>query len=75
LETPLPLSDDVICERPPITGRDISDLERRMFALPYRFGGLAIRNPIITAEEEYAASKIITEALTKAIMNRRISAP
>ena len=39
-----------------------------MFALPYRFGGLAIRNPIITAEEEYVASKTITAELTKAIV-------
>jgi hypothetical protein len=56
---------------PAITGRYISDLERRMFALPYRFGRLAIRNPIITVEEEYAASRIITEELTKAIVNEQ----
>ena len=32
---------------PSIVGRHVSDLERRMLALPYRHGGLGIRNPVM----------------------------
>ena len=42
-----------------------------MFALPYRYGGLAIRNPISTAEEEFQASTLITAELTQAIVNQK----
>ena len=55
---------------PSMLGREISDTERRIFALPYRYGGLAIRNPITTADEEFQASSMITAELTKAIINQ-----
>ena len=57
---------------PALIGRQISDTERRIFALPYRYGGLAIRNPVIMSEEEYGASKTITAELTKSIVNQQI---
>ena len=56
---------------PALTGREISDIERRIFALPYRYGGLAIRNPVITSEEEFLASNAITAELTKSIVNQQ----
>ena len=55
---------------PALIGREVSDTERRIFALPYRYGGLAIRNPIATADEEFQASLLITAELTKAIVNQ-----
>ena len=55
---------------PALLGREVSDSERRLFALPYRHGGLAISNPVLTAEEEYQASTTITSELTKAIVNQ-----
>ena len=52
---------------PAICGRDISDTERRLFALPYRLGGLGIVNPVESADAEYERSKIITSELTSMI--------
>ncbi len=52
---------------PKLVGKEISDTERRILALPYRLGGLAIRNPMETAEREYSASVAITSQLTKQI--------
>ena len=45
---------------PFLIGREISVLEKRMLALPYRYRGLAVRNPVATADEEYEASSQIT---------------
>ena len=50
-------------------GREISDTER-IFARPYRYWSLAIRNPLTTADEEFHASSMITADLTKAIINQ-----
>ena len=55
---------------PALLGREVSDTERRILALPYRYGGIAIRNPISTADEEFQASSLITAELTKAIVNQ-----
>ena len=52
---------------PALCGREVSDTERRIFALPYRYGGLGILNPTQTAEREYRASKEITAPLTDLI--------
>ena len=52
---------------PAICGREISDMERRLFALPYRLGGLGIVNPVESADAEYERSKIITSELTSMI--------
>ena len=58
--------EDAIRNRliPAIVGRDVSDLERKLLALPYRYGGLGILNPKDTADREYRASKDITANLT-----------
>ena len=45
---------------PFLIGREISVLEGRMLALPYKYSGLAVRNPVATADEEYEASSQIT---------------
>ena len=52
---------------PRIVGRHISDIERRIIALPLRFGGLGIQNPIETADREYQSSLDVTEQLTNLI--------
>ena len=58
------LRDDFI---PTIVGRTISDIERQMIALPLRFGGLGIQNPVDTANREYTASNSITKQLQSLI--------
>jgi len=55
---------------PSIVGREVSDLERRMIALPVRCGGLGISNPVVTANKEYAVSKMVTDNLTKVIISQ-----
>ena len=50
---------------PAIIGRKISDLERRIFSLPVRYGGLGVANPVETCEREYSSSKAITEDLSR----------
>ena len=64
--------EDTIRHRfiPSLLGREVSDTERRVLALPYRYGGLAIRNPVTTADEEFQASSMITTELTNAIVNQ-----
>ena len=52
---------------PSFVGRQVSDLERRMLALPYRHGGLGIRNPVLTADCEYKSSVEVTAELTNLI--------
>ena len=47
--------------------KEISDTERRLFALPYRLGGLGIVNPVESADAEYERSKAITSELTSMI--------
>ena len=62
--------EDVIREKfiPAIVGKHISDIERRMIALPYRHGGLGIQNPVSTADKEYATSIEVTRDLTDMII-------
>ena len=54
---------------PALIGRKISDIERRILALPVRFGGLGIADPT-KASFEYIASTTITANLTKIIFNQ-----
>ena len=58
---------------PSIIGRCVSDLHRRMFALPVRFGGLGIVNPVDMAEREYQTSVKITEELVGLIYRQETS--
>ena len=55
---------------PAIIGRKISDLERRIVALPVRMGGLGIQNPVSTAATEFKNSCIVTENLTTLIVRQ-----
>ena len=52
---------------PALCGRSISDLERNLFALPYRYGGMGILNPTKTSQREYDTSLQITAGLSKLI--------
>ena len=58
---------------PSIIGRCVSDLHRRMFALPVRFGGLGMVNPVDMAEREYQTSVKITEELVGLIYRQETS--
>ena len=64
--------EDVIREKliPAIVGRKVSDLERRILALPVRFGGIGILNPVDTADIEYETSIKITAVLKQIICNQ-----
>ena len=53
---------------PALIGRKISDLERRILALPVRLGGIGIPNPTITADTEYNISASICQNLADAII-------
>ena len=55
---------------PSLIGRHLSDVERRIVALPVRLGGLAIRNPVAAAEYEYQSSKAICGPLASLIVNQ-----
>ena len=55
---------------PSVLGRRVSDIERRIIALPVRFGGMGITNPVSSAEGENMASKRITNSLTNIIYNQ-----
>ena len=52
---------------PSIVGRQASDIERRILALPLRYVGLEIQNPVQTADHEYQSSIAITEKRTNLI--------
>ena len=55
-----------------IIGREISDTERDITALPVRFGGLGIPKPDIDSDFEYAASRKITESMKSTIINQEV---
>ena len=55
---------------PAIIGRKISHVERKIFALPVRMGGMNILNPVETADTEYESSRYITENLAQVIGNQ-----
>ena len=55
---------------PSLIGRKVSDIERRIIALPVRLGGLGIANPVTSAYHEYSASSYITQNLTEVIFNQ-----
>ncbi len=38
---------------PAITGRALTELDKQVIELPVRYGGMGIRNPRTTADEEY----------------------
>ena len=52
---------------PALTGKEVNETERRMIALPYRYGGLGIQNPVQTSDREYSTSVAITKGLSNMI--------
>ena len=57
---------------PAICGRTVSELDRKIMALPYRYGGLGIQNPTQTADREYRSSFAITSGLTELICQQEM---
>ena len=55
---------------PALLGREVSDIERRIFSLPLRYGGLGISNPVLSADKEYEISIKITAPLSALILSQ-----
>ena len=78
MRTSLCLSDhlqpleDVIRSKliPSILGREVSDFERELLALPIQQGGLGIIIPTKIANDQYTASKEISQPLIDSIIKR-----
>lgn len=52
-------------------GHQISDIDRRLYALPGKCGGLALVNPVLDAPIKHDASLRLTETLTSSILASR----
>ena len=52
-------------------GKPVSDLERVLFDLPVRLGGLGICNPQALADSEFAASVKVTRPLVECILHQQ----
>ena len=61
--------EDIMREKfiPAVIGRPVNDVERRLLALPVRFGGLGIQNPVSSADIEFHNSVTITKNLSSLI--------
>ena len=57
---------------PALVGREVSDAERQIFALPLRHGGLGLTDPRETAKIEYEHSTQITNKLTDKIYTQKL---
>ena len=55
---------------PAIIGRQVNDIERQIFILPVRLGGLGISNPVLKADEQFSASMSITKELQTLIKDQ-----
>ena len=64
--------EEVIREKliPALVGRKINDLERQIFTLPIRMGGMNILNPVQTADDQFQSSMYITQSLAEVIRNQ-----
>ena len=67
-----PLEDTIRCSfLPTLTGRSPpNEIERRLFALPCRLGGIAIANPTKVSTSEYLASRQVTKPLSDLIIQQ-----
>jgi len=57
---------------PALVGREVSDAERQILALPLRHGGLGVTDPRETAKMEYKHSTQITNKLTDKIYTQKL---
>ena len=62
------ISDQLI---PALVGREVSDAERQILALPLRHGGLGLTDPRETAKTEYEHSTQITNKVTAKIYTQK----
>ena len=63
-----PLEDAIREELiPSLLGRTVTNIERKIFALPVKLGGMGIYNPVLTADAAFEASVLITRNLTEII--------
>ena len=58
---------------PAIIGRKLSQVERRVAALPVRYGGLGIQNPTKSAQQEFETSTRVTVQLTQMIKEQKLT--
>ena len=52
---------------PAICDKVVSDIERKLIGLPYKYKGLGIRNPVETCKDQFDQSLVITSKLTQMI--------
>jgi len=57
---------------PALVGREVSEAERQILALPFRHGGLGLTDPWETAKTEYKHSTQITDKLTTKINTQKL---
>ena len=55
---------------PAICGKSVDVMERRIIALPYRYGGMGIQKPVQTADREFRISVEITSPLMDIIFQQ-----
>ena len=60
---------------PTIFSSEVSPIERELFSLPARMGGLNILNPTDTNECNYSASCKLTETITEALKKKTLFDP
>ncbi len=53
---------------PALFGKELSDLERKVVALPARFGGLGMRDPTAVCEQAFANSQQLTAPLVALLL-------
>ena len=58
---------------PSITGRQCNDVERKLYSLPARYGGLGIINPQEIADMEYGYSIAATQQIVKSMLKQNNS--
>ena len=69
-----PLEDIISLQLlPALTGRSISDVERDLFSLPVRLGGLGICDPKSHSDAEFDSSVKITSALVALIVQQELT--
>ena len=50
----------------------MSDIERKILSLPFRYGRLGILDPTENSAQEYSASKLLSEQLSELIFNQEM---